>query len=363
MGTTIGAVVLADCGLCSLGTDSGFFCQSPRCKARLASLRTLLTDYSEVILAIPNEMNRSFSACKELFEAFQRSRSDWLLSVPCGMFFFTKDVADYLIGYLSSDYDAIIPMDRHGHTHPSFGLYSRQAATSLEALILNQTDDLHELSGKIKTKYVSLQHTIFPDQLLSIVTSFKQYATLSKEILGPPVVAVSGVKNSGKTTLLKGVIPILVSHGLKVAVIKHDGHDFIPDMPGTDSFILREAGAEVVVVYSSNRYLVNISRSDFSLGDVKQNLGAADLVLYEGGKYTKYPKIEIVRRANSDKLVGDVSTMIAICTDADLDAPGIPTIGINDYPSIARVLVDYLNNGAYQIQFATKGNIQGGHLA
>ena len=33
----------------------------------------------------------------------------------------------------------------------------------------------------------------------------------------------------------------LRSRGLKVGVIKHDGHDFTPDVPGTDSYRLREA--------------------------------------------------------------------------------------------------------------------------
>ena len=72
----------------------------------------------------------------------------------------------------------------------------------------------------------------------------------------PAVLAVSGVHNSGKTTLLEKLLPLLRRRGLKVGVIKHDGHDFTPDVPGTDSFRLREAGADGVAVYSSQRYLL-----------------------------------------------------------------------------------------------------------
>ena len=72
----------------------------------------------------------------------------------------------------------------------------------------------------------------------------------------PAVLAVSGAHNSGKTTLLEKLIPVLRSRGLKVGVIKHDGHDFTPDVPGTDSYRLREAGAEGGGVYSGQRYLV-----------------------------------------------------------------------------------------------------------
>lgn len=52
----------------------------------------------------------------------------------------------------------------------------------------------------------------------------------------PFVFAISGYKNSGKTTLICRLIPELKRRGYRVAVIKHDGHDFVGDVPGTDSF-------------------------------------------------------------------------------------------------------------------------------
>ena len=62
------------------------------------------------------------------------------------------------------------------------------------------------------------------------------------ELKRPAVLAVSGLHNSGKTTLLEKLLPALRSRGLKVGIIKHDGHDFTPDVPGADSYRLREAG-------------------------------------------------------------------------------------------------------------------------
>ena len=59
----------------------------------------------------------------------------------------------------------------------------------------------------------------------------------------PAVVAVSGVKNSGKTTLIEGMLPHLAAAGLSVAVVKHDGHTFLPDVPGTDTGRFLAAGA------------------------------------------------------------------------------------------------------------------------
>ena len=128
----------------------------------------------------------------------------------------------------------------------------------------------------------------------------KQILAEQLELKRPAVLAVSGLHNSGKTTLLEKLLPALRSRGLKVGVIKHDGHDFTPDVPGTDSYRLREAGAEGVAVYSGQRYLLTEA---FRL--TEQDLLALferhgyDLVLLEGFQNSGWPKIEVVRSAVS----------------------------------------------------------------
>ena len=143
----------------------------------------------------------------------------------------------------------------------------------------------------------------------------KQALAAELSLKRPAVLAVSGAHNSGKTTLLEKLIPLLRARGLKVGVIKHDGHDFTPDVPGTDSFRLREAGAEGVAVFSGSRYLLT---EEFRLNE--QDLLALferhgyDLVLMEGFKESGWPKIEVVRKAVSEEpvsfeplaIVGDV---------------------------------------------------------
>ena len=143
----------------------------------------------------------------------------------------------------------------------------------------------------------------------------KQILAEQLELKRPAVLAVSGLHNSGKTTLLEKLLPALRSRGLKVGIIKHDGHDFTPDVPGTDSYRLREARAEGVAVYSGQRYLLTEA---FRL--TEQDLLALferhgyDLVLMEGFKESGWPKIEVVRSAISKEpasfeplaVVGDV---------------------------------------------------------
>ena len=70
----------------------------------------------------------------------------------------------------------------------------------------------------------------------------KQALAEELELKRPAVLAVSGAHNSGKTTLLEKLLPVLRSRGLKVGIIKHDGHDFTPDVPGTDSSVCGKQG-------------------------------------------------------------------------------------------------------------------------
>lgn len=110
----------------------------------------------------------------------------------------------------------------------------------------------------------------------------------------PFVFAVSGYKNSGKTTLICRLIPELKSRGYRVAVIKHDGHDFVGDVPGTDSFCHREAGAWGCAVFSEKRIMITreIEEED-RIPDERMLIKAfpgADIILLEGLKNSSYPK-------------------------------------------------------------------------
>ncbi len=54
----------------------------------------------------------------------------------------------------------------------------------------------------------------------------------------PPIVAVVGYSDSGKTTFLEKLIPCLKRRGVKLAVAKHDTHGFEMDKPGKDTWRL-----------------------------------------------------------------------------------------------------------------------------
>lgn len=90
------------------------------------------------------------------------------------------------------------------------------------------------------------------------------------------------------------LIPVLKQRGYRVAVIKHDGHDFVGDVPGTDSFRHRQAGACGCAVFSQKRILITreIEEED-ELPNEKMLFKAfpgADIILLEGMKDSSYPK-------------------------------------------------------------------------
>lgn len=54
---------------------------------------------------------------------------------------------------------------------------------------------------------------------------------MDPSMIRPLVITLAAYSNTGKTTCLEGLLPCLKKRGLRVAVIKHDGHDFQMDTP------------------------------------------------------------------------------------------------------------------------------------
>ena len=160
----------------------------------------------------------------------------------------------------------------------------------------------------------------------------------------PTVVAVSGVKNSGKTTLITAMLPHFHRAGVQVAVIKHDGHTFQPEPPNTDTGRYLQAGAMEAAIYDGETTKV-IWRQTPDLPGLLELFPQADLILLEGGKHSTWPKLELVRASNSAQSVCDPATLLALVTDADLCLPGIPTLSLNDPAEVADFLMKYLERG------------------
>ena len=156
----------------------------------------------------------------------------------------------------------------------------------------------------------------------------------------PVVVAVSGIKNSGKTTLITQMLPFLSAAGLRTAVIKHDGHSFQPDPPDTDTGRFMAAGALGTAIFDGEICKV-IRRQAVTEEDLIDQFPEADLILLEGFKASSWPKLELVRPGNSPVCSGD--TLLALVTDLPINLPGVPRIPYGDAEQAAAVIVQYRN--------------------
>jgi molybdopterin-guanine dinucleotide biosynthesis adapter protein len=157
---------------------------------------------------------------------------------------------------------------------------------------------------------------------------------------GSRVLGIVGWSGSGKTTLLTRLIPLLVQRGLRIATLKHAHHAFDVDTPGKDSYEHRKAGASEVIICSERRWVQMHelgSAPEPTLGELLQRVTPCDLILIEGFKGERHPKLEVYRAAVGKPLLytGD-PRVLAIATDAPLQGAHPPLVDLNDTAAVAQ---------------------------
>jgi molybdopterin-guanine dinucleotide biosynthesis adapter protein len=158
------------------------------------------------------------------------------------------------------------------------------------------------------------------------------------------VIGIAGWSGAGKTTLISRVIPYLRQQGLRVSVIKHAHHDFDVDIPGKDSWVHRQSGAEEVLVSSAKRWaLMHELRgaAEPELLELLKKMSPVDLVVIEGFKSKPHPRIEVYRKASGkpplfpdDPAIAGVATDVAIETTLDV-------AHLDDIPAVAAIMQKY----------------------
>lgn len=112
------------------------------------------------------------------------------------------------------------------------------------------------------------------------------------------IYGIVGRKNSGKTHLVARLVRAAAARGMTVSTVKHAHHEFDIDQPGKDSHTHRSAGAQEVLVASSQRWaLIHEHRGaeEPGLDELLAHLAPCDLVLVEGFKSGTHEKLEVYR--------------------------------------------------------------------
>ena len=165
-----------------------------------------------------------------------------------------------------------------------------------------------------------------------------------------PVLGFAAYSGTGKTSLLVKLLPLMKLQGLRVAMIKHAHHDFDIDKPGKDSFELRKAGADQMLIVSDKRYALMTeyeSQVEPELGDlVKQlDLDNIDLVMVEGFRHLPFPKIELHRPSLGKGLIfPDDKSVVAIASDVSFETGGLPLLNLNAPEEVAGFINRWLDN-------------------
>lgn len=150
---------------------------------------------------------------------------------------------------------------------------------------------------------------------------------------------IVGWKNSGKTGLMERLVAEFVARGLTVSTLKHAHHSFDVDHEGKDSHRHRVAGATEVLLASRNRWALMHElrgQDEPTLEELLRHLSPVDLVLVEGYKRDRHPKIEAHRAETGQPLIApDDPTVRAIASDSGARTDGRPTFDLNDTRGIA----------------------------
>jgi molybdopterin-guanine dinucleotide biosynthesis protein MobB len=167
-------------------------------------------------------------------------------------------------------------------------------------------------------------------------------------VSAPPVLGFAAWSGTGKTTLLRKLIPLLRARGLRMGIVKHAHHAFDVDQPGKDSYELRHSGAERVLVGSRKRWALMVEsdgEEEPTLDRLLEHMPKddLDLILVEGFKHERFDKIELHRSALGAPLLHpDDDSIIAVACDTALNpTPPVPLLDLDDIDGLARFIMDH----------------------
>lgn len=153
------------------------------------------------------------------------------------------------------------------------------------------------------------------------------------------VLGIVGWSGSGKTVLITRLMPLLMQRGLKVATLKHAHHDFDVDRQGKDSYEHRKAGASEVIVSSARRWVQMhelAGEAEATLAQLLRRVSPCDLVLVEGFKTQRHPKVEVFRKAlGMTPLHLRDERIVAVAADQAFPDARIPVVSLDEVVAIA----------------------------
>jgi molybdopterin-guanine dinucleotide biosynthesis protein len=296
-------------------------------------------EFKSVPYVLAEDFYKETGPVEGIRQVLREARNFYSFICATDMPFIKKEIVEYIKQFISSDYDCYV-ITTGDKIHPLCGIYSKNILDVLEESIKNKDYKLLNMLDKVRTKYIPLEYSCFSENLIRNINTREQY----KKAAAPCIFCVSGIKNSGKTTLIKKLLEILKKDFSEIAVIKHDGHDFEIDHKGTDTYEFFLSGADQVSIFSKTKFAQVIRKQDMKIEEIIAKTDGAEIIIIEGLKYGPYPKIEIIREEVCNESVCDPDTLIAIATNnrkiLDNNKKALQLSNIED---ICKAVLEYFN--------------------
>ena len=314
-----------------------------------------LAGFSEIIVSAGQ--NRSYeklgfiTVCDEnagtgpmegIRQVLKSAKEEYVFVCAADMPFIKKELVEHLSSYICSDFDCYVIADED-HIQPLCAIYKKSVLPVIEELISGKNYRLREIFSRVRTKYISLEHTVFDKKTVRNLNTRAELFEAKK----PLVFCVSGYSDSGKTGLIERLINEFIEHEMSVGVIKHDGHDTFCDLPESDTDRYRKAGAESTAVFSDRRYSITFTEKvdpETLIRKMKESESPVDAIIIEGLKSSGYPKVEILRKEICGKSVSPPGSLI--CMAADFISPEsviVPVFDPDDARGIFLCIMDYFD--------------------
>ncbi len=154
-----------------------------------------------------------------------------------------------------------------------------------------------------------------------------------------PIICIVGRSDTGKTTFIERLLPEIKALGYKVATVKHDTHGFDVDKPGKDSWRHAQAGSDAVIISSPSKIaMIRKVENEWPLEVIAHHLATdVDLLLTEGYKRERAPKIEVHRQVMGPELLCSADELVALVTDEELPL-AVPQFSWDEAAAVARLI-------------------------
>ena len=263
----------------------------------------------------------------------------WVMS--CDMPLVNWDTAQKLEHYLTDGIDAVIPVDRTGKKYVLCAWYRKSTLEILKEQLESGDLKVKHLLGRLRVCYVAVEGLTDGSRKFQNINTREEYQAFTgqsdsisnRESCGKsagtavrpdkelhtdiPIVSFVAYSGTGKTTFLERLIPKLKARGLKIAIVKHDGHQFEIDHEGKDSDRFTKAGADVTGLISSEKAVLMENRQT-DPEDFLKKIDGVDLILTEGFKQGPWPKIMLHRKGNGKPMPLLPEECLAVISDAEV---------------------------------------------